>query len=107
MVARSPSRLQSTPQNLQIGLLLRNQTPPHPLPNRVLRETLLNNVSLSYTSREEIEVYRFSLPVSIAVPLLAIFLQAFLPLRFPFLSIFDLPLLVVLFLAMARRSQVA
>ena len=64
-------------------------------------------MSVSYTSREQIEVYRFTWPVAIAVPLLAIFLQAFLPLRFPFLSIFDLPLLVVIFLAMARRSQVA
>jgi rod shape-determining protein MreD len=64
-------------------------------------------VALSYTSREQIEVYRFSLPVAMAMPLLAIFFQAFLPLRFPFFSIFDLPLLVVIFLAMARRSQVS
>jgi len=64
-------------------------------------------VAVSYTSREQIEVYRFSLPVAILVPLLAIFLQAFLPLRFSFFSIFDLPLLVVIFFAMARRSQVA
>ena len=64
-------------------------------------------MAVSYTSREQIEVYRFSWPVAILVPLLAIFLQAFLPLRFPFFSIFDLPLLVVIFFAMARRSQVA
>ena len=64
-------------------------------------------MAVSYTSREQIEVYRFSLPVAILVPLLAIFLQAFLPLRFSFFSIFDLPLLVVIFFAMARRSQVA
>lgn len=64
-------------------------------------------VALTYTSREQIEVYRFSLPVTIIVPLLAIFLQAFFPLRFSFFSIFDLPLLVVIFFAMARRSQVA
>jgi rod shape-determining protein MreD len=64
-------------------------------------------VSVSYTSREQIEVYRFNWPVAIIVPLLAIFLQAFVPLRFPFFSIFDLPLLVVIFFAMARRSQVA
>ena len=64
-------------------------------------------MALTYTSREQIEVYRFSLPVTIIVPLLAIFLQAFLPLRFPFFSMFDLPLLVVIFFAMARRSQVA
>lgn len=64
-------------------------------------------MAVSYTSREQIEVYRFSWPVAILIPLLAIFLQAFLPLRFSFFSIFDLPLLVVIFFAMARRSQVA
>ena len=62
---------------------------------------------MTYTSREQIEVYRFSLPVAVLVPLGAIFLQAFIPLRFPFSSIFDLPLLVVIFFAMARRSPVA
>jgi rod shape-determining protein MreD len=64
-------------------------------------------MSLTYTSREQIEVYRFSAPVAIAVPLAAIFIQAFVPLRFPWFSVFDLPLLVVIFFAMARRSQVA
>jgi rod shape-determining protein MreD len=64
-------------------------------------------VAVSYTSREQIEVYRFSWPVAIAIPLLAIFLQAFIPLRLPFFSIFDLPLLVVIYFAMARRSPVA
>jgi len=64
-------------------------------------------MAVSYTSREQIEVYRFNWLVAILVPLLAIFLQAFLPLRFSFFSILDLPLLVVIFFAMARRSQVA
>ena len=64
-------------------------------------------MSLTYTPREQIEVYRFSLPVTVIIPLLAVFLQAFVPLRFPFFSTFDLPLLVVIFFAMARRSQVA
>jgi rod shape-determining protein MreD len=64
-------------------------------------------MSLTYTSREQIEVYRFSAPVAIAVPLAAIFIQAFVPLRFPWFSVFDLPLLVVIFFAMARRSQVS
>jgi rod shape-determining protein MreD len=64
-------------------------------------------MALSYTSREQIEVYRFSLPVALAIPLLAIFVQAFLPLRFPLFSMFDLPLLIVIFFAMARRSQVS
>ena len=43
----------------------------------------------------------------ILIPLVALFLQAFLPLRFHFFSIFDLPLLVVIFFAVARRSPVA
>jgi len=64
-------------------------------------------VPITYTSKEQIEVYRFNLPVTILVPLLAIFLQAFIPLRFPFFAIFDLPLLVVIFFAVARRSPIA
>lgn len=64
-------------------------------------------MSVTYTSREQIEVYRFSLPVAIGAPLLAIFVQAFLSRWFPWFTIFDLPLLVVIFFAMARRSQVA
>ena len=64
-------------------------------------------MSVSYTSQRQIEVYRFSLPVTILVPLAAVFFQAFVPLRFPFFSVFDLPLLVVIFFAMARRSQMA
>jgi rod shape-determining protein MreD len=67
---------------------------------------LRNNVAVTYTSREQIEVYRFSVPVAIAIPLLAIFFQAFITLRFGWFSIFDLPLLVVIFFAMARRSPV-
>ena len=62
---------------------------------------------ITYTSQDQVEVYRFSLPASIAIPVVALFLQAFVPLRFPFFSLFDLPLLVVIFFAVARRSQVA
>lgn len=64
-------------------------------------------MAVTYTSREQIEVYRFSWPVTVVVPLLAIFLQAFVPLRFPWFNNFDLPLLVVIFFAISRRSQVA
>ena len=53
------------------------------------------------------EVYRFNIPVAIAVPLIALFLQAFVPLRLHFFSLFDLPLLVVIFFAVARRNPVA
>jgi rod shape-determining protein MreD len=64
-------------------------------------------VALTYTSGEQVEVYRFGMPATILIPLAAVFLQAFLPLRLPFFSFFDLPLLVTISFAMARRSQVA
>ena len=64
-------------------------------------------MATTYTSGEQVEVYRFSLPATLLVPLAAIFLQAFLPLRFHFFSIFDLPLLVTIGFATARRSPMA
>jgi rod shape-determining protein MreD len=64
-------------------------------------------VPITYTSGEQIEVYRFSAPVAIGVPLLALFLQAFVPRRIPDFSYLDLPLLVTIFFAMARRNPVA
>jgi rod shape-determining protein MreD len=64
-------------------------------------------VPITYTSGEQIEVYRFNIPVTVGVPLLAIFLQAFIPRRFPFFAIFDLPLLVTIFFAMARRNPIS
>ena len=61
---------------------------------------------ITYTSQEQVEVYRFSAPAAILIPLIALFLQAFAPLRFPFFAIFDLPLLVTIFFAVVRRSQI-
>jgi rod shape-determining protein MreD len=63
-------------------------------------------VPITYTSQEQVEVYRFSIPAAILIPLIAVFLQAFVPLKLPFFSIFDLPLLIVIFFAVARRSPV-
>jgi len=63
-------------------------------------------VPITYTSKEQIEVYRFSIPVTIAAPLLALFLQAFLPLRMSWFSYLNLPLLMVIFFAVARRNPV-
>lgn len=64
-------------------------------------------MALTYTSREQIEVYRFHWFIAVAVPFLAIFLQAFLSHYIPvFPSYFDLPLLVTIFFAMARRNPV-
>lgn len=62
---------------------------------------------ITYTSKEQVEVYRFSPVAAILIPLVALFLQAFIPLRLHFFSILDLPLLVVIFFAVARRSQVS
>lgn len=63
---------------------------------------------ITYTSGEQVEVYRFSIPVTIGVPLLALFAQAFVPLRFPRFAMYvDLPLLVTIFFAMARRNPIS
>lgn len=61
---------------------------------------------ITYTSGEQVEVYRFSLPATLGIPLLALFLQAFLPRRFPIFGYLDLPLLVTIFFAMARRNPI-
>lgn len=62
---------------------------------------------ITYTSGEQVEVYRFSIPATIGIPLLALFVQAFLPRRFPFFSYFDLPLLVTIFFAISRRNPIS
>ena len=64
------------------------------------------SVAVSYTSREEIEVHKFSWAVSIGIPLLAIFVQVFFPIRLHFLTVFDLPLLVTIYFAVARRRPI-
>jgi rod shape-determining protein MreD len=61
----------------------------------------------SYTSRKELEEYRFSPVVSLAVPLLLIILQAYVPKILPRTIIVDLPLLAVIFFAVARRNPIA
>jgi rod shape-determining protein MreD len=61
-------------------------------------------VAITYTSGEQVEVYRFSIPATILIPLTAVFLQAFLPQKF---HIFDIPLLVTIGFATARRSQLS
>jgi rod shape-determining protein MreD len=63
--------------------------------------------NLSYTSREQVEVYRFSWPVSVGLPLLMVGLQSFMPVRLPFLRVFDFGLLLTIFFAVSRRSQVS
>jgi rod shape-determining protein MreD len=64
-------------------------------------------VPITYTSGEQVEVYRFSIPVTVGVPFAAVWLQSFLSLHFPFFKIFDLPLLVTIFFSMARRNPIS
>jgi rod shape-determining protein MreD len=64
-------------------------------------------VAAAYVSREQVEVYRFSVPVAVGVPLAALLLQSFLPLKLPFMAMFDLPLLVTIYFAMGRRNQLS
>ncbi len=61
---------------------------------------------ISQTSPEQVEVYRFNWLAAVLIPALAIFFQAFLPVRLHFLSIFDLPLLVTIYLGVTRRNPV-
>ena len=60
-----------------------------------------------YTSREEIEVHRFSWIATLGVPVAALLVQSLLGTRLRFIGVFDLPLLVTIFFAVARRNQLA
>jgi rod shape-determining protein MreD len=64
-------------------------------------------MNILYTSQEQVQVYKFSLPVSIGVPLAAIFIQSFVTKHVFWLAIFDLPLLVTIFFAVARRHPIS
>ncbi len=64
-------------------------------------------MNILYTSQEQVQVFKFSLPVSIGVPLGAIFLQSFISHYVTWLAIFDLPLLVTVFFAVARRDPIS
>lgn len=61
----------------------------------------------SLTSREQVAIYEFSWPATILIPLGAIVIQAFLPVRVRFLPIIDLPMMVTIFFAVARRNPVS
>ena len=63
-------------------------------------------MNVTYTSREQVEVYRFSWGVAIGVPLIALFLQGFIPVRVAALRILDLPLVVTIYFAISRRNPI-
>jgi rod shape-determining protein MreD len=61
----------------------------------------------SYTSRQELDQYAFHPAVTLLVPVAAVLLQAVLPRLWTRLMILDLPLIVVIFFALSRRSPIA
>jgi rod shape-determining protein MreD len=64
-------------------------------------------MNLSYTSRDQVEVYRFSWLLSVGLPVLLVGVQAFMPVRLHFFRIFDFGLLLTIFFAVSRRSQLS
>lgn len=60
-----------------------------------------------FTTRREMEEHHFTPAVTIGVPLLALFLTAYVPKLFPSFAIVDLPLIVVIFFSISRRSAAA
>ncbi|HEY4356076.1 MAG TPA: rod shape-determining protein MreD [Acidobacteriaceae bacterium] len=61
----------------------------------------------SYTSRRELDQYRFHPFVAIFAPFVCLLLQAVLPKFWPKLIILDLPLIATIFFAVARRNPIA
>ena len=62
---------------------------------------------LNHRSREEMDQHHFHPAVFILVPLTAIFLQAYLPLRFPRFAVLDLPLVVTVYFSVSRRNPIS
>ena len=58
-------------------------------------------------SQREGQVSRFRAWVLLAVPLAAILFQVYVPLFFQFLGFLEMPLLVVVYFALMRRSQIS
>lgn len=58
-------------------------------------------------AREEMDRHHFHPAVFFLVPLAAIFLQAYLPLRFPRFAVLDLPLIVTVYFAVSRRNPIS
>lgn len=56
-------------------------------------------------SERESRISHFRIWILIAIPLLAILFQLYVPLLLPFLGFLDIPLLVTIYFAMMRRSQ--
>jgi rod shape-determining protein MreD len=61
----------------------------------------------SYSSRRELDQYVFHPAVTVLVPVAAVLLQSVLPRLWGQLEILDLPLIIVIYFAVSRRSPVA
>jgi rod shape-determining protein MreD len=61
----------------------------------------------SLTSREQVSVYEFSWLAIIFIPLIAVLIQIFIPVKVRFLPIIDLPFMVTIFFATARRNPIS
>lgn len=61
----------------------------------------------SYTSRHELEQYAFHPAVAVLVPVVAVLLGALLLKWFPRAGMVDLPLIVTIFFAVARRNPIS
>ncbi len=61
----------------------------------------------SLTSREQVSVYEFSWAAVVLIPLFAVLIQIFIPVKVRFLPIIDLPFMVTIFFAVARRNPVS
>ena len=59
------------------------------------------------SSQREGQVSRFHTWVLLVVPLVAILFQVYVPRFFPYLSFLEMPLLVVVYFAIMRRSQIS
>jgi rod shape-determining protein MreD len=64
-------------------------------------------MAMMATTRREMEGPSYPWFVVLLLPLFAVGVQAYLPLRFPRLDIFNLPLLVVIYFSVARRSPIS
>ncbi|HEY7391046.1 MAG TPA: rod shape-determining protein MreD [Bryobacteraceae bacterium] len=58
------------------------------------------------SSQREGQVSRFRFWVMLAIPMAAILFQVYVPLFFQFLGFLEMPLLVVVYFALMRRSQI-
>jgi rod shape-determining protein MreD len=61
---------------------------------------------LTANSRRELGVHRYPAPLYVAVPVIALVLQALLPRVVGRFAYFDLPLVVTVYFALARRSPI-